>query len=79
MGLFKGMFIIIDGLDGSGKSTQAMRLLRFLRNNGKTVFLRIHPSNDNFFGKNAKKFLYSEGINAHFVSAIFYMLYVFRI
>ena len=29
--------IIIDGLDASGKDTQALRLHSFLRNQGKTV------------------------------------------
>ena len=72
------MFIVIDGLDASGKSTQALRLLRFLNDKGKTVRLRVHPSDDNFLGKKAKKFLYSKGKSAHFASSIFYMADVIR-
>ncbi|MBS7619517.1 thymidylate kinase [Candidatus Bathyarchaeota archaeon] len=72
------MFIVIDGLDASGKSTQALRLLKFFTAKGKTVCLRVHPSSDNFFGFKAKHFLYSRGKNAHFASAIFYMLDVIR-
>lgn len=71
-------FIVIDGLDASGKDTQAIRLFNFLRNNRKTVCLRIHPAGDNFFGTNAKRFLLSKGKSAHFASALFYMMDVIR-
>jgi dTMP kinase len=72
------MLIVIDGLDASGKSTQGFRLARRLKENSKTVFLRIHPSGDNFFGSKAHQFLYSSGRSAHFASAVFYMLDVIR-
>lgn len=72
------VFVVIDGLDASGKSTQASRLYNFLRSRGKTVFLRIHPSEDNFFGVKAKQFLYFRGKSAHFAAAYFYMLDVLR-
>lgn len=72
------VFIIIDGLDASGKTTQALRLYRFLRDQGKTVFLRSHPSDDNFFGVKAKQSLYSRGKSAHFAASLFYMLDVIR-
>jgi dTMP kinase len=72
------VLIIIDGLDASGKSTQGFRLSRRLEENSKTVFLRIHPSGDNFFGLKAHQFLYSSGKSAHFASAVFYMLDVIR-
>jgi dTMP kinase len=68
----------MDGLDASGKSTQALSLYRALNKNGKTVFLRIHPSHDNFFGVKARQFLYLRGKSAHFASAFFYMLDVIR-
>ncbi|MGQ9506583.1 MAG: thymidylate kinase [Candidatus Bathycorpusculaceae bacterium] len=72
------VFIVIDGLDASGKSTQALRLYNFLKNNGKRVYLRFHPSNDNFFGIKAKQFLYLKGKSAHFAAAFFYMVDVIR-
>jgi len=72
------VFVVVDGLDASGKSTQAFNLYNFLTKQGKTVYLRIHPSNDNFFGVNAKQFLYLRGRGAHFASALFYMLDVIR-
>jgi dTMP kinase len=70
--------IIIDGLDGSGKSTQAQFILKFLEKRGKTVCLRVHPEKDNFFGVKARQFLYSSGKSAHFAAALFYMIDVIR-
>jgi dTMP kinase len=67
-------FIVIDGLDASGKTTQAHRLTTFLQSQGKTFCLRVHPSADNFFGAHAQLFLLSSGKSAHFASALFYML-----
>jgi dTMP kinase len=72
------VLIVIDGLDASGKSTQALRLEKSLRKHAKTVFLRIHPSDDNFFGTEARHFLYQRGKGAHFASAILYMFDVVR-
>ena len=71
-------FIVIEGLDASGKTTQAIRLQSFLMSRMKTVCLRIHPSDDNFLGTHAKTFLQAKGKNAHFASALFYMLDVVR-
>jgi dTMP kinase len=71
-------FIVIDGLDGSGKSTQAQFILKFLEERGKTVCLRVHPEEDNIFGVKARQFLYSRGKSAHFASALFYMIDVIR-
>jgi len=72
------VFIVIDGLDASGKSTQAQILASFLRNQGKMVFLRSHPSGDSFFGVKASQFLYSRGRGVHFAAAFFYVLDVIR-
>jgi len=72
------VLVVIDGLDASGKSTQALRLEKSLRKHAKTVFLRVHPSKDNFFGIEARHYLYRRGKSAHFASAIFYMLDVVR-
>jgi len=72
------VFVVIDGLDASGKSTQASELTNFLRNQRKTVYLRFHPSTDNAFGIRAKQFLYSRGKGAHLAAALFYMVDVIR-
>ena len=72
------VFVVIDGLDASGKSTQALKLRDFVIGQRKTVFLRFHPSVDNAFGVKAKEFLYSKGKGAHFAAALFYMIDVIR-
>jgi dTMP kinase len=72
------VLVVIDGLDASGKSTQGMSLYLRIRAQGKSACLRIHPSEDNFFGAKTKEFLYLEGKKAHFASALFYMLDVVR-
>lgn len=71
-------FIVIEGLDASGKSTHAFKLYKFLQSQGKTVYLRVHPSIDNSFGIKTKKFLYLKGKSAHIAAAVFYMLDVIR-
>ncbi len=70
--------MVLDGLDASGKSTQAMKLRQSLKNCGYTVCLRFHPSDDNFLGTETTKFLYSRGRKAHFAAALFYVLDVLR-
>jgi dTMP kinase len=72
------VLVIIDGLDASGKDTQAKILVESLQDAGKSVFLRVHPAGDNLFGSKAKRFLYLRGKSAHFASALFYMLDVLR-
>ena len=70
--------VIIDGLDGCGKSTQALLLMQTLRRMRKTAYLRVHPEADNWFGLQARRYLNSAGKNAHFASAFFYMADVIR-
>jgi dTMP kinase len=72
--VYKIQFVVIDGLDASGKTTQAYFLVQFLQQQGKITCLRVHPSDDNLLGKNAKRFLQANGKNAHFAAAVFYML-----
>jgi len=48
----KGKLIVIDGVDGSGKNTQADLLIRHLRRDGKKVKIMDFPRYDeNFFGR----------------------------
>ena len=72
------VFIVIDGLDASGKSTQATLLSSFLKRYGHSVFLRVHPAPDNFFGRKTEFFLLQRGRKAHFNAALFYMIDVIR-
>ncbi|MFA6301011.1 MAG: dTMP kinase [Candidatus Paceibacterota bacterium] len=48
----RGKLIVIDGVDGSGKNTQADLLIKHLRKEGKKVKIMDFPRyQDNFFGK----------------------------
>jgi dTMP kinase len=72
------MFIVLDGLDGSGKSTQAKLLNNYLVNTGKTVILRTHPNGDNFFGRLGRAYLLLDGTTARMAASLFYLLDVVR-
>ncbi len=48
----KGKLIVIDGTDGSGKTTQANLLIKHLRKDGRKVkFIHFPQYEENFFGK----------------------------
>jgi len=48
----RGKLIVIDGTDGSGKTTQASLLMKHLRRDGRKVkFIHFPRYEDNFFGK----------------------------
>lgn len=50
------MFIALEGIDGSGHTTQARLLARLLSQNGKTVYTTAEPSNS-IIGKIIRDFL----------------------
>jgi dTMP kinase len=70
--------VVIEGLDASGKTTQALRLRERLEGRGLTVYTRLHPAGDNWAGARARRFLVAEGRSAHFASAMFYIADVLR-
>jgi len=70
--------IIVDGLDGVGKDTQAQLIKTRYKKKGERVVLRTHPSVDNYFGKKAKKALLGKGKIKKLEASIFYMLDVLR-
>ena len=65
--------IIIDGLDGVGKDTHARKIQKIYENKGEKVIIRSHPSDDNFFGRRAKKALLGKGKLNRINASIFYM------
>jgi dTMP kinase len=66
--------IIIDGLDGVGKDTQARLVKNHYEKLGEKVKVRSHPESDNFFGKKAKKALLGKGKINKLKAAVFYMM-----
>ncbi|AXV40710.1 thymidylate kinase [Methanobacterium sp. BAmetb5] len=71
-------FIIIDGLDGSGKSTQAKLVQKKYLSMGESVILREHPSTDNPYGKKAKDALLGRGKVNKIKASLYYALDVIR-
>ncbi len=71
-------FIIIDGLDGSGKSTQAKLIEKKYLSIGESVILREHPSNDNSYGIKAKKALLGRGKLNKIKASAYYAFDVIR-
>lgn len=57
---YKGKFIVVEGLDGSGKSHQIELLVNFLKNKGKDVILTKEPTEDSKAGQKIKKVLRKE-------------------
>lgn len=71
-------FIVIDGLDGSGKDTQVKLLSDSYKKAGKKVKVCLHPSSETFFGKKAKKALLKEGKLNHIKATVFFGLDVIK-
>ncbi|MDZ7798533.1 MAG: dTMP kinase [Patescibacteria group bacterium] len=54
----KGKLIIVDGIDGSGKSTQIKKLLEHLQKIKKRIYLTDFPQYEkSFFGKMIRRYL----------------------
>jgi len=71
-------FIIIDGLDGSGKDTQANLIQQKYLSKGESVILRSHPTDDNQYGIKAKKALLGSGKLNKIKASTYYALDVIR-
>jgi len=70
--------IIVDGLDGVGKDTHADLIKKRYENMGEKVVIRSHPTDDNFFGRKAKKALFGKGKINKIKASVFYMFDVLR-
>ena len=71
-------FIVLEGLDGSGKDTQAMKIAEMLFKQREKVILRSHPTDDNYFGRKTRENLLLSGKKAHLLASIFYTIDVIR-
>lgn len=65
-------FIVIDGLDGSGKDTQVNLLAEMYRDKGRDVTIRSHPCCDNKYGRKSKQALLKEGKVNHIKATIYF-------
>ncbi len=57
---YLGKFIVFEGLDGSGQSTQANNLRVFFRNRGYPVILTKEPTENSLAGKKVRRILKKE-------------------
>lgn len=71
-------FIVIDGLDGSGKDTQVNLLAKEYEKRGREVTIRSHPSCDNKFGKKSKLALLKKGKINHIKATLYFGLDALR-
>ena len=71
-------FIVIDGLDGSGKDTQVRLLAEMYEKQGRSVTVRSHPCNDNRYGRKSKEALLKTGKINHIKATIYFGLDAIR-
>ncbi|AGI47759.1 Thymidylate kinase [Thermoplasmatales archaeon BRNA1] len=69
---------VVDGMDGSGKSTAAEMLREELESRGRKVFLVTHPNVSCVVGRMEAKFLTIEGKPAMMLSTMCYIADVLR-
>ena len=65
-------FIVIDGLDGSGKDTQVNLIAEMYKKQGREVTVRSHPCCDNKYGRKSKQALLKEGKWNHIKATIYF-------
>jgi len=58
--IFPGKFIVIEGLDGSGKSAQVDLVINFLKEKGKDVVVTREPTMESEAGRKVKQALRGE-------------------
>ena len=71
-------FIVIDGLDGSGKDTQVRLLAEMYEKQGRSVTVRSHPCCDNRYGRKSKQALLKTGKVNHIKATIYFGLDAIR-
>jgi len=57
---YKGKFIVVEGLDGSGKSSQVDLLVDYLKQKGKDIVITREPTMDSEAGRKIKQALRKE-------------------
>ena len=64
---------VVDGMDGSGKTTSSDLISKQLEEEGRKVLEITHPNSEFFFGKLAARFLCVPGKIATLFSTLFYI------
>lgn len=64
---------MVDGMDGSGKSTVAGWIREYYEGQGDRVHVQVHPS-DRWAGRMARRALQSRGMVMYAVSTLFFIL-----
>lgn len=72
------MWYIVDGMDGSGKSSIAQYIAGQLESEGRKVLLLTHPNRDSVIGRKESDFLLQDGIYAKSMATFLYILDVIR-
>ncbi len=67
---YQGKFILLEGIDGSGKTTQSRMLADRLQKEGITSFLTREPTSDNIFGRLARFIYMCESLHDEAPSAL---------
>lgn len=65
---------IVDGMDGSGKSSAADMLKEMLESDGRRVFIVTHPDPGCWFGRMEAKYLMIPGKLSEILATVFYIL-----
>lgn len=71
---YSGKFILLEGIDGSGKTTQSKMLADRLQKVGVMSFLTREPTSDNMFGRLARFIYMSESLHDEAPSALRHFL-----
>ncbi len=67
-------FVVIDGLDASGKDTQAEIIKEMYESMGEKVILRSHPCSDNIYGAKAREALWRDGKRRRLEASTYYAM-----
>jgi dTMP kinase len=72
-GLNLTRWIVVEGLDGSGKNTVANWIKEYYEERGEKVLVQMHPS-ERFTGTIARRSLQNTGIHMYALSTLFYVV-----
>jgi dTMP kinase len=72
------LWYVVDGMDGSGKTTAAQELSGILSERGRKVMVFDHPTRNSLSGRLAVGFLQKKGKVPAALAAVFFMINIFQ-